>query len=339
MGDICASLWVEGPRFPPISSAQAVGAGEIPTIATEKRWFRKVNMPQRGLYGFEIQSNRNLADNDANLELLRKLFRDGAIIQNRFGPGNPGDFDIGSWHILCHLAGGSAVLEQSGQKLWVGIVHKGSPYAYKASIVSREGGNVSRLGLRSDDGKVKVAQGSLLGFVEGSSAGHVLARNVRDRKGAYNGWLRQDFDQSVWSRREGGTVWEHWCTTRDLRQANVPGDTLLRAYLSLVSALGGRFVAAVARGRRSHEHPFQLCALVKSGLLTADEAAWDCTPLTLPGKVQRLLYEARPDEYLKAAEKLDPPRGTSPSYFMFKRCIQQWSPSAAVQADLAAFPS
>jgi hypothetical protein len=299
----------------------------------------EVNMPKRGLYGFEIQPNGNLADNDANLELLRKLFRDGTIIQGKFGPGNPGDFDLGSWHIFCHLAGGSAVLELGGQKLWVGVTHKGFPDAYEASVVSRAGGSVSRVGLGSDAGKAKIAQATLLGFIEGSSAGHVLARNIRDLQGAYNGWPRQDFDQGVWSRKEGGTVWEHWCTTRDLRQTNVPGDTLLRAYLSLVSAFGGRFVAAVARGRRSHEHPFQLCALVKAGLLTADEAAWDCTPLPIPGKVQRLLYEARPEEYLKAAEKLEWPRGANPSYFMFKRCIQQWSPSAAVRTDLAAFPS
>jgi hypothetical protein len=296
-------------------------------------------MPKRGLYGFEIQSDGNVADCDSNLELLRKLFRDGVIIKERFGPGNPGDFDFGSWHILCHLAGGSAVFKLGGQRLWVGIIHKGAPDAYEAGVVCRNGGNVAILGLKSDAGRAKAAQGSLLGFIEGSSAGHVLARGIRDPRGAYNGWLRQDFDRNVWSTAEGGTVWEHWCTTRDLRQTNGPGDTLLRAYLSMVAAFGGRFVAAVARGRRSHEHPFQLCALVKAGLLTADEAAWDCTPLPIPGKVQRLLYEARLDDYLKAAEKLDWPRGASPSYYMFKRCIQQWSPSAAVRADLAAFPS
>lgn len=296
-------------------------------------------MPNRGLYGFEIQPNGNLADTDANFELIRRLFRDGSIIQGRYGPGNPGDFDFGSWHILCHLAGGSAVLELDGRKAWVGILHKGFPDAYEARLVFGDGNNVSILGLKTEAGKVKGAQGSLLGFIEGSSAGHVLARGIRDPRGTYNGWLRQDFDKNVWSRKEGGTVWEHWCTTRDLRQTNVPGDSLLRSYLTLASALGGRFIAAVARGRRSHEHPLQLCALVKAGLLTADEAAWEGTPLPIPGKIQRRLYEARPAEYLNAAEGLDWPRGTSPSYFMFKRCLQFWSPSSAVRDDLAAFAS
>jgi len=68
-------------------------------------------MTHRGTFGFWIRSDGRLADNDSNLELLRKLFRDGSIIRNKFGPGNPGDFSFGSWPILSHLAGGSAVLE------------------------------------------------------------------------------------------------------------------------------------------------------------------------------------------------------------------------------------
>lgn len=294
-------------------------------------------MPKRGLYGFEIQPNENLADTESNLELLRKLFRDGSIIKAKFGPGIEGDFDHGSWHILCHLAGGSAVLDLSGSKMWVGLTHKGVPDAYEASAVFRKGGTVSTVELKSDAGKAKAASGSLGFFIEGSSCGHILARGIRDPENAYNGWLRQDFDKSVWSKAEGGTVWEHWCTTRDLRQANIPGDSLLRGYLTLISFLGGRFIAAIARGRRSHEHPLQLCALVKAGLLTEDEALWDTTPLPIPGKVQRLFYEARPADYLKAAEKLEAPQGSASAYFMFKRCIRQWSPSSAVRADLAAF--
>ena len=132
-------------------------------------------MPNRGLYGFEIQPNGNPADTDANLELLRKLFRDGTIIQGKFGPGNPGDFDIGSWHILCHLAGGSAVLDLGGQKLWAGITHKGFPDAYEASLVSRDGGGLSVLNLKSDAGKAKIASSSRkfasgVGFSNGCAA-------------------------------------------------------------------------------------------------------------------------------------------------------------------------
>ncbi|MGA2531433.1 MAG: hypothetical protein ABSG19_00210 [Candidatus Aminicenantales bacterium] len=294
-------------------------------------------MPNRGLYGFAIQPTGNLVDNDANFELLRKLLRDGSIINGKFGPGNAGDFDYSSWHIFCHLAGGSAVFDSAGQKLWAGLAHKELPDAYEASVVFRDGGNVSTVGLETEAGRAKLAQSIPLGFIEGSSAGHVLARGTRDPKTSYNGWLRQDFDHSTWSNKEGGTVWEHWCTTRDLRQTNVPGDSLLRGYLTLVSAVGGRFISAVARGRRSHEHPLQLCALVKAGFLTAEEAAWETAPLPIPAKIQRLLYEARPGEYLKAAEILDWPRGPQPSYFMFKRCINLWSPSSAVRADMTSF--
>jgi hypothetical protein len=294
-------------------------------------------MPKRGLYGFDTQPNGNLVDTEANFELLRKLFRDGSIIKGKFGPGNEGDFDLGSWHILCHLAGGTAVLEANGKKIWLGLTHKGFPDAYEVSVAFRDGATVSSVGLKSDAGKEKAAQGSIRFFIEGSSCGHILARGIRDPENAYNGWPRQDFDKSVWSKAEGGTVWEHWCTTRDLRQANVPGETLLRGYLTLVSVLGGRYVAAIARGRRSHEHPLQLCALVKAGLLTEDEAAWDTAPLPIPGNVQRLLYQARPADYLKAGEELEAPSGTAPYYFMFERCIKQWSPAASVRADLAAF--
>ncbi|HCS48524.1 MAG TPA: hypothetical protein DIW61_09820 [Candidatus Aminicenantes bacterium] len=105
----------------------------------------------------------------------------------------------------------------------------------------------------------------------------------------------------------------------------------------MAATFGGLFIAALARGRRSHEHPLQLCALIKAGLLTADEAGWDSTPLPIPGRVQRLLYQARPAEYLRAVESLDCPRGGGPSYFMFKRYIKHWSPAADVRADLMTF--
>jgi len=294
-------------------------------------------MTRRGSYGFEVQSDGRLADNDYNLGLLRKLFRDGAVIQNKFGPGNPGDFNHGSWHILCHLAGGSAVIELAGRKAWIGITHKGFPDVYEAAVVFRDAGSIYVRSLKTEAGKAAAAKSELLGFIEGSSAGHVLARNIQDPEGATNGWLRQGFDHSVWNRKEGGTIWEHWCTTRDLRQVNIPCDSLLRSYLTLAATFGGLFIAALARGRRSHEHPLQLCALAKAGFLTADEAGWDSTPLPIPGRVQRLLYQARPAEYLRAVESLDCPRGGGPSYFMFKRYIKHWSPAADVRADLMTF--
>jgi hypothetical protein len=101
-----------------------------------------------------------------------------------------------------------------------------------------------------------------------------------------------------------------------------------------VSALGGRFVAAVARGRREHEHPRQLAALVRAGLLTREEATWDVRPVPIPEQAQRLLYEARPEEWIRAAALLPFDAGRAPQYFMFERRIDRWSKAADVKRDL-----
>jgi hypothetical protein len=294
-------------------------------------------MRDGGTYGFDLQQNGNLVDSPGNLERLRGLFRDGKIIGEKFGPGEPGDFANGSWHILCHLAAGAGVLTRGGSPLWVGITHKGFADEYEATVSYRVGNGIRAVRLDSAAGQDVLRVSAGLGFVEGSSCGHVLARGVKDSATAFNGWRRQDFDRRVKSREPGGTVWEHWCTTRDLRPSNKTTDSLLRAYLTSVAALGGLFVAAVARGRRSHEHPLQLCALVKAGFLSEAEATWDITPLPIPEAIQKVLYEARPADYVAAAEKLQWPEGEKPCYFMFKRGIGFWSPAASVKQDLASF--
>ena len=132
---------------------------------------------------------------------------------------------------------------------------------------------------------------------------------------------------------DGGPVWEHWSTTRDIRSSSVIGTSVLEAYLTLVSCVGGRFVAAIARGRREHSHPRQLAALVESGLLTTAEATWDVMPDPIPGAAQNLLYEARPADALAASELLPFTTGTQ-RYFMFQRRIRRWSKVASVKRDL-----
>jgi hypothetical protein len=124
-----------------------------------------------------------------------------------------------------------------------------------------------------------------------------------------------------------------------LRPTNKAGDSLLKSYLTLIAALGGLFVAAVARGRRSHEHPLQLCALVKAGVLSHVEATWETTPLPIPKDIQKVFYEARPADFVAAAGKLPWPMGRTPCYFMFTRGIGFWSPAASVRQDLASFDS
>ena len=296
-------------------------------------------MSARGTYGFKLQPNGNLTNSPDNLERLRRLFRDGAIIKGKFGPGEAGDFDHGSWHILCHLAAGSGVFDRNNSRLWVGITHKGIRDEYEATVSYRLGETLKIVPLDSGGGQELIRGATLLGFIEGSSCGHILAREIKDSPSVFNGWRRQDFDRHVRSNKPGGTVWEHWCTTRDLRQSNKAGDTLLRGYLALIAALGGQFIAAVARGRRTHEHPLQLSALVKAGLLTETEATWNTSPLPISKEIQKMLYEARPADNVSAAEKLEWPAGKTPCYFMFQRGIGFWNPEASVREDLIRFNS
>ena len=66
-------------------------------------------------------------------------------------------------------------------------------------------------------------------FVEGNSTGRTSARSVFDAPDRFNLWRRQDFDQPVTSSLEGGKVWEHWCTLRDLRSSNRLATCRIRA--------------------------------------------------------------------------------------------------------------
>jgi hypothetical protein len=290
-------------------------------------------MPTRGKYDFEVDGKGALVDSAANLEKLRKLFRDGDIIDENWGPGDEGDFDHGSWHILCHLAGGSGVLDTTSGRAWCGITHVAATDRYQATLTHRRAGAAVTVALGSGEGAALAQGATRLGFIEGTSVGHIAARGVNDPPRAFNGWPRQSFDQDIGSDEDGGTVWEHWATTRDIRPSSEMGTSVLQAYLTLTSRLGGRFVAAVARGRREHNHPEQLVALVKAGFLTADEATWDVKPDPVPRAAQDLLYTARPADALAAAEVLPFTAGTQ-HYFMFQRRIRRWSKTAAVRRDL-----
>ncbi len=290
-------------------------------------------MPYRGTYNFEIDNNGMLFDSIANLEKMRQLFRDGEIIHGNWGPGNDGDFDNGSWHILCHLAGGSAVMNTGSGCAWCGITHLSSDDTYQASLVYRRNGAVTIVPFGGTEGSDFVRGAQVLGFVEGSSIGHIAARGVNDPPEAFNKWPRQMFDMDPTSELDGGIVWEHWCTTRDIRSSSKIGSSVLKAYLTLVSCLGGRYVAAVARGRREHDHPAQLIALVKSGLINFDDATWNISPEPIPRNAEDLLYEARPADALGAAELLPFVTGTQ-KYFMFQRRIDRWSRTDDVLRDL-----
>ena len=201
-------------------------------------------MPKRGTYEFDVQADGRLIDNDANLELARQLFRDGAIISNAWGPGrDANDFTNGGWHVLCHLAAGSGVYRANDRYLLATITHGSAEDKYYATVnYHGNNDNFKTVMLNSAEGRNLLDTATLLGYVEGTSEGHISARNANDPREAFNSWPRQTFNLDVGSGGSGGTVWEHWCTTRDLRTSNSIGDSVLRAYLILVSTLGGEFI-------------------------------------------------------------------------------------------------
>ena len=291
---------------------------------------------QRGTFGFAVTPDGILVNDPANVAALGRLWLDRTTISGAdLGPGNPGDFDHGAWHVACHVvAAGGVRRAADGSLRWLEISHR-RPDEYYASVTAQHDGRAVTHPLDSAAGAALLAGSSLLGFVEGTSEGHVSARGIIDRADRFNGWMRQDFDRSVNDRQEGGKVWEHWCTVRDLRPRDALATSVLRAYVALMAALGDRFAPTVARGRREYGHPTQLCAMVRAGLTAEGSATWDTTPNAVPPAVERLLLQARPTDALAAVEQL--PWATPPLYYMFARRIAKWSPATAVQRDLRDF--
>jgi hypothetical protein len=291
----------------------------------------------RGSLQFQITPAGDLENSATNVNLLRQLWADRTLIRGEnLGPGDPGDFDHGAWHSSCHLLGaGGACRAADGRVVWLEISHAPGRDEYFASVSVRDPAGVRTVALDSAEGRVLLAQSALLGFVEGNSTGRTSARRVFDAPDRFNLWRRQDFDQPVPSEEDGGKVWEHWCTLRDLRASNRTGLSALAAYVSLAAALGDRFAAAVARGRRDYGHPEQLCALVHAGFVGPAAATWETSPLPIPAAVEPLFLEADPAHALAGAEQLD--WSKPPKYYMFTRRIKSWSPAKAVRADLKKF--
>jgi hypothetical protein len=287
----------------------------------------------RGTFQFETTPGGDLIDNAANVERLRKLWLDRTMIDgDDLGPGDDGDFDHGAWHSSCHLIGAGGVRRAAdGRILWLEVSHARARDEYFGSVTVH--GATHRLD--SAEGRALLNGSTLLGFVEGNSVGHISARGVNDPPTLFNLWKRQDFDKPVTSDEDGGKVWEHWCTVRDIRPPHAIGASVLGAYVSLVAALGDRFVPTVARGRRDYAHPTQLCAMVKAGLTTEASATWDVMPHPIPAAAERKLLEATPADEAAAVATLE--WGAAPRYYMFERRISRWSRADKVRHDLRAF--
>ena len=253
------------------------------------------------------------------------------------GPGDRGDFDRGAWHVACHLAGAGGVRRSpDGSTLWLEISHRGERDEYYASVTRRAAGRIETVPIESGEGRRLLRNSTLLGFVEGNSTGRVSARGVADPPDRFNGWRRQDFDQPVDETQDGGKVWEHWCTLRDIRETHAIGTSMLGAYVALSAALGDRFIPTIARGRRDYGHPVQLAASVYAGLTSRESALWDTTPVAIPAEAALLLLESDPARAFDAIERLDwsgGPRytcmrarsatGASPA-----RWLATWTPSS-----------
>ena len=289
----------------------------------------------RGNYEFDVDENGNLKNLAYNLELLRKLWLDRANIDgDDIGPGDPGDFDNGAWHVACHLLGAGGVRKLANGKLaWLQISHNGATDRYFASATVHEDKTTRVVPLDSAEGRALLRDSKVLGFVEGTSVGRVSARNVSDPPSLFNLWRRQDFDQPPGTTQDGGRVWEHWCTLRDIRPAHAIGTSVLTAFVSLVASLGDLFIPCVARGRREYGHPVQLRAMVRAGLVGRASATWEGKPAAIPKEAELLLLEADEAAALKAVEQFK--WSSPPQYYMFSRKISGWSKGEEVRTDIS----
>ena len=279
----------------------------------------------RGAYNFEVSADGDILYSKNNVELLRRLWLDREIIQEEeLGPGDPGDFDNGAWHIACHLiAAGGIRRTKDGKLLWLEISYDQSTEVYYPSLTYRNNEDIVTLALTSIQAQKFIKNSEIIGFVEGTSEGRISAKGVIDNEILFNKNLRQEYDQEPGSSKEGGKVWEHWCTTRDIRKSSRIGSSVIESYLALVAACGDEYVATVARGRVEYSHPEQLRAMIKSGFISLESAQLNIIPIPIPYSKNLLLQEATPQTSLQAVERLD--WSNPPKYYMFPRRIDKWN--------------
>lgn len=282
----------------------------------------------RGKYKFEIGKLGNIFVSDNNLKKLRNLFLDRSeIFGELLGPGDPGDFDLGSWHILCHLTAASAVFKKFDKYLLVEISHAPLLDEYIATVtVDSENESVVTFPLFSETGKKLIEGSKLIGFFEGTSFGHISARDIKDNPEDFNNNFRQEYDNDVTSGKEGGRVWEHWVVTRDISENSQVGNSILRAYLEMLSICGGAFAGIIGRGRTDYFHPEQLKSIINSGLITDEEALLEITPKSIPTEAHIQIATANPKICLDTV-KFFPWETQNISYFMFERKIKNWNTS------------
>ena len=114
----------------------------------------------RGNYEFDVDENGDLKNSADNLEKLRKLWLDRDNIDgDDIGPGDPGDFDNGAWHVACHLLGGGGVRKLANGKLaWLQVSYNSATDRYFASATVREDKATRIVLLNSAEGRTLLAE-------------------------------------------------------------------------------------------------------------------------------------------------------------------------------------
>ena len=276
-------------------------------------------MSPAGRGSFEVDPNGALVPSEANLVALRELWAsrpDGLEL-------GPGVGATGAWHVGCHLVAAGCVHRASdGQILWIEISHVPADDTYAATLTTGLDQQSETMRLDSPDARQLLESAALLGFVEGTSEGHITARGVQDPADRFDGYSRQDYDREPGSQQQGGRVWEHWCTTRDMAPDSDLSISLLTAYLQLCSVGGDLFAPTVARGRTAYGHPAQLDGMINAGFTTRESAAWRTTPQPIGRESELRLQEATPGDALRAIQSLAW-SDEEPTYYMYPRRINE----------------
>lgn len=283
-------------------------------------------MKTRGEYNFEIDVKGKILPNQANLQKLRALLLDRKLINDEIlGPGDHEDYLIGSWHIFCHLTAACAVFKKRNNYIWTEISHVPLIDEYITTVtVDSSQETVCSFPLYSSVGQKIIHDAKLLGFIEGTSFGHISAIDVQDKPEDFNKNYRQEYDNDELSMKEGGRVWEHWVVTRDISEKSHIGSSILQAYLEMLSICGGIYSGIVGRSRSDYHHPEQLKALKTAGLLNVEEVLFDITPKSIPQSSALKIFSANPKICLETVKDFSWDLNKV-SFFMFQRKIDKWN--------------
>lgn len=278
-------------------------------------------------YDFQRDGAGRLVENDHNLMQLRHLLCDWDIIGGDGGEGTARD-DGGTWHGACHLLAAGIIAEHADKGMaWFEIAWDKRSSSYLPVAVLRRGNSIevhNVIGQAAEWAKAT----RTLAYVEGNSCGEISNKCATDPGNSDHVDRRQDYHRFPLDfTGEGGKVWEHWCTTRNIREDTAPGVQAIRAYLTLLCIGGTAFAAMVLRGRPFYGHPAQLAACLRAGLVTEGDASWSGAPEPIPADAQLLFHYSDPVLSHAACTRLPLSREVEPQYFMFQRGINLWQPA------------